>query len=56
MVAERFPVAETLEPYIKNGELPGVVTIIADKDSILQVDAVGYADIETKRPMKSDTV
>ena len=54
--AEKFPVAETLEPYIKNGELPGVVTVIATKDSVLQVDAIGYADLESKRPMKSDTV
>jgi CubicO group peptidase (beta-lactamase class C family) len=54
--AEKFPVAETLDPYIKNGELPGVVTVIATKDTVLQVDAVGYADLESKRPMKSDTV
>jgi len=54
--AEKFPVAETLEPYIKNGELPGMVTIIATKDAVLQVDAVGYADLETQRPMKPDTV
>jgi len=56
MAAERFPVAETLKPYIENGELPGVVTVIADKDAVLQVDTFGYADLETKRPMKSDTV
>jgi CubicO group peptidase (beta-lactamase class C family) len=54
--ADRFPVAETLEPYIQNGELPGMVTIIADKDTILQVDSLGYADIESKRPMKPDTM
>ena len=54
--AEKFPVAETLEPYIKNGELPGMVTIIADKDAVLQIDTFGYADLETQRPMKSDTV
>ena len=54
--ADRFPVAQTLEPYITNGELPGMVTIIADKDTILQVDTIGYADLETKQPMKSDTV
>jgi len=54
--AERFPVAETLEPYIKNGELPGMVTVIATKDTVLQIDAIGYADIETEQPMKADTV
>jgi len=54
--ADRFPVAETLEPYIKNGELPGVVTVIATKEAVLQVDAIGYADLESQRPMKADTV
>jgi len=53
---ERFPVAETLEPYIKNGELPGMVTVIADKETVLQIDTLGYADIEAQRPVKSDTV
>jgi len=56
IAAEKFPVAEALEPYIKNGELPGIVTVIADKDAVLQIDTIGYADIETKRPMKADTV
>jgi len=54
--AERFPVAESLEPYIQNGELSGMVTVIADKDTVLQVDTFGYADLETQRPMKPDTV
>ena len=54
--AEKFPVAEALEPYIKNGELPGMVTMIATKDTVLQVDAVGYTDVEAQRPMKADSV
>jgi len=56
MAADRFPVAETLGPYINNGELPGVVTVIATKDAVLQVDTFGYADIDSKRPMQADTV
>ena len=54
--ADKFPVAEMLEPYIKNGELPGIVTIIADKDTVLQVNTIGDADLESERTMKSDTV
>jgi len=56
VAADTFPIAETLSPYITNGELPGVVTIIANKDTILQVDTLGDADLETHRPMKSDTM
>ena len=54
--ADKFPVAEGLAPYVNNGELPGVITIIADKDGVVQFNAVGYADIESQRPMKEDTV
>ncbi|MDR1053584.1 MAG: beta-lactamase family protein, partial [Planctomycetaceae bacterium] len=54
--AQSVPVKELLQPYVDSGELPGVVTVIADKDKILQIDAIGYADIETKRPMSDDTI
>ncbi|MDR1140807.1 MAG: beta-lactamase family protein, partial [Planctomycetaceae bacterium] len=54
--AQHVPVKELLQPYIDSGELPGVVTVIADKDKIVQIDAVGYTDLETKRPMSADTL
>ena len=54
--AAQFPVAEALEPYVKSNELPGMVTMIATKDAVLQVDTIGSADLETKRPMRADTV
>ncbi|MDR1291710.1 MAG: beta-lactamase family protein [Planctomycetaceae bacterium] len=54
--AQNVPVKELLQPYVDSGELPGVVTVIADKDKILQIDAIGYADIEAKRPMSADTI
>jgi CubicO group peptidase (beta-lactamase class C family) len=54
--AQNVPVKEMLQPYIDSGDLPGVVTVIATKDKVLQIDAVGYADLETKRPMTADTV
>jgi CubicO group peptidase (beta-lactamase class C family) len=54
--AQSVSIKEKLQPYIDAGELPGVVTVIATADKVLQIDAVGYADLETKRPMSSDTV
>lgn len=51
-----FPVRKLLEPYVESGEIPGAVTVIATKDKILQIDCVGYADLETKCPMTSETV
>ncbi|MDR2706006.1 MAG: beta-lactamase family protein [Planctomycetaceae bacterium] len=54
--AQNVPVKATLQPYIDAGELPGVVTVITTRDKILQIDAIGYADLETKRPMNSETI
>ncbi|MDR3198349.1 MAG: beta-lactamase family protein [Planctomycetaceae bacterium] len=54
--AELFPVKKTLQPYIDNNELAGIVTVIGDKDKVLQLDAVGYADIDEKIPMSGETV
>ncbi|MDR0871321.1 MAG: beta-lactamase family protein [Planctomycetaceae bacterium] len=54
--AQNAPIKELLQPYIDSSELPGIVTVIATKDKVLQIDAVGYADLETKQPMTPNTV
>ena len=51
-----YPVKETLEPHVQNGDMAGFVTIIASKDAVLQVDVIGYRDLETKDPMTLNTV
>jgi CubicO group peptidase (beta-lactamase class C family) len=54
--ADDYPVKKVLQPFVDNGSMAGMVTIIADKDKILQLDLVGYRDIETKTPMTEDTL
>jgi len=54
--AQDFPVRETLESYVKSGDLPGMVTIIATQDKILQVDTLGFSNIEKQTPMSESTV
>ncbi len=55
-LAQNFPVREALEPYVKNGDLPGIVTVIATKDSVLQIDAIGECNLENKTPMSENTL
>ncbi|MGL6194483.1 MAG: serine hydrolase domain-containing protein [Thermoguttaceae bacterium] len=50
------PVQLALKPFVESGEMPGFVTIIADKEKILLSDTVGYADITAKKPMTEDTL
>ncbi|MDR0336211.1 MAG: beta-lactamase family protein [Planctomycetaceae bacterium] len=54
--AEEFPVTKTLEPYVQSGDMAGFVTIIASHNTVLQVNAIGYKNLETKEPMTPDTI
>ena len=45
-----------LEPFIDNGLIAGAVALAATKDSILGLEAVGYANLETKKPMSTDSL
>jgi CubicO group peptidase (beta-lactamase class C family) len=42
---------QILQPYVDNNALVGAVGLVATKDKILDLSAVGYADLATKTPM-----
>ena len=48
--------AEVLAPFVQHEELAGAVALVADREKILSVSAVGFADIEAKKPMAEDSV
>ena len=54
--AAEYPLKQTFEPYITNGDLPGFMTIIADKDGIVQTDVFGFQNVEKQEPWTMDTV
>jgi len=45
-----------LQPFVDHHTIPGAVTLVATKDKILSVNAVGYSDLETKKPMAANTL
>ena len=47
---------EVLTPFVQHGELAGAVALVADREKVLSVTAVGFADIEAKKPMAEDSV
>ena len=49
-------VASSLQPFIDNHVLAGAVTLVASKEKILSLEAVGYADIDAQKPMRNDNV
>lgn len=49
-------IREALQPYIDSGDLPGVVTLIADSARVLSLECLGYADWQARRPMSPDAL
>jgi CubicO group peptidase (beta-lactamase class C family)/enterochelin esterase-like enzyme/sugar lactone lactonase YvrE len=48
--------APVLQPFVDNHILAGAVVLVADPDKILDLEAVGWADIAGKKPMRTDSV
>jgi CubicO group peptidase (beta-lactamase class C family) len=48
--------AKALQPYVDSHSLAGAVVLVADKDKVLDLEAVGYADIAASKPMQTDSV
>ena len=51
-----FAADGVLAPFVQREELAGAVALVANKEKILSVTAVGFADIEAKKPMAPDAV
>jgi CubicO group peptidase (beta-lactamase class C family) len=49
-------IAAALRPFVNSHSLAGAVTLVADKNRILAVTTVGYADIAASKPMAADAL
>jgi len=45
-----------LQPYVDRQELAGAVAVVSGPGGLLSVDAVGFADIEAKKPMTPEAI
>lgn len=50
------PVAAKLRPFVEDGRIAGAVTLVATPEKVLDVQAVGWADVAAKKPMTTDAV
>ncbi len=55
-LAEEPRIASTLQPFVDEHQLAGAVTLVATPQEIRSLQAVGYADIGKKKPMKTDAL
>jgi CubicO group peptidase (beta-lactamase class C family) len=49
-------IASVLQPFVASHTLAGAVTLVAMKDKVLSLEAVGYADIAAQKPMRTDAL
>lgn len=49
-------IAAALQPFVDSQSLAGAVVLVADKDKILCVETVGYADVAAQKPMPADAL
>jgi CubicO group peptidase (beta-lactamase class C family) len=54
--APRSTIAAALQPFVDDHVLAGAVTIVADKEKVLDLTTVGWANIAGKKPMQADSV
>jgi len=54
--AQTQNIRTVLQPYIDRGDLPGIVTIIAQPDKILSIESFGYQHIAKNKKMASDAL
>jgi CubicO group peptidase (beta-lactamase class C family) len=49
-------IPERMKEFVSEGKTAGVVTLVARHGRIASIDAVGYQDLESKTPMRTDTI
>jgi CubicO group peptidase (beta-lactamase class C family) len=45
-----------MKAYVDQGYIPGIVTLIQRKGAVAQFEALGWQDIEAKKPMRPDSI
>src|SRR5437762_5379756 len=48
--------AAAVQPFVDRGTLAGAVVLVADKDKVLCVEAVGFADIAARILLGTDAI
>jgi CubicO group peptidase (beta-lactamase class C family) len=49
-------ISQAVKKFVDQQQIAGAVTLVADKDRVLHLDAVGLSDIASKRPMQPDAI
>lgn len=45
-----------MKSFVEQGSIAGTVTLVARRGHVVSLEAVGYQDLEDKKPMRTDTI
>jgi CubicO group peptidase (beta-lactamase class C family) len=45
-----------MQPFVDNGEVPGLIAVVGNKDGIMAQSVLGAQNVELKQPMKADSL
>jgi CubicO group peptidase (beta-lactamase class C family) len=48
------PLSAKLSHFVDEHDMSGAVILVADRNKVLDLEAVGYSDLTTRRPMRTD--
>ena len=49
-------ITKTMQRYVDEGRIAGTVTWLMRRDKLVHFEATGFADLESKTPMRTDTI
>ena len=49
-------IPERMREFVEKGTAAGIVTLVQRHGEVASLEAVGYQDLETKKPMRTDTI
>ena len=54
--AQTVSIRSVMQPYMDRGDLPGIVTVIANTEKVISMECFGYQDIAKDRKMMPDAL
>ncbi len=54
--ADQGPLAQAMQPFVDQKIIAGAVMLVTDKDKILDVETVGFASLDEKKPMVANNL
>jgi rhamnogalacturonan endolyase len=56
LAADTASLAASVQPFVTRQELAGAVMLVANREKVLALETVGWADVAANKPMRADSI